>query len=113
MARADAVVFCTPEYAGILPGSFKNLLDWTVGGVEMSAKPVAWVNVAAEGRGVGAIASLSTVLGYVGAVPVEEACVQFPLARDVVGADGMVADRRVRGQLSAVWTAMSSMLMTN
>ena len=35
IARADAVVFCPPEYAGSLPGSFKNLLDWTVGGGEM------------------------------------------------------------------------------
>jgi hypothetical protein len=32
IAAADAVLFCTPEYAGTLPGSFKNLLDWTVGG---------------------------------------------------------------------------------
>lgn len=32
MAAADAVVFCTAEYAGGLPGTFKNLLDWTVGG---------------------------------------------------------------------------------
>jgi NAD(P)H-dependent FMN reductase len=28
---AHAVLFCAPEYAGTLPGSFKNLLDWTVG----------------------------------------------------------------------------------
>ena len=42
--RADAVVFCTPEYAGTLPGSFKNLLDWTVGGAEMYGKPAAWIN---------------------------------------------------------------------
>src|SRR5689334_9298411 len=27
----DAVLFSTPEYAGALPGSFKNLLDWTIG----------------------------------------------------------------------------------
>jgi chromate reductase len=27
IAEADAVLFCTPEYAGTLPGSFKNLLD--------------------------------------------------------------------------------------
>ncbi|WP_306796085.1 NAD(P)H-dependent oxidoreductase [Nocardia sp. XZ_19_369] len=26
-----SVLFCTPEYAGTLPGSLKNLLDWTVG----------------------------------------------------------------------------------
>ena len=31
LADADAVLLCTPEYAGSLPGSLKNLLDWTVG----------------------------------------------------------------------------------
>ena len=51
IASADGILFCTPEYAGALPGSFKNLLDWTVGGPEMDRKPVAWINVAAEGRG--------------------------------------------------------------
>jgi hypothetical protein len=49
IAAADALVFCTPEYAGTLPGSFKNLLDWTVGGVEVSGKPVAWINVGCRG----------------------------------------------------------------
>ncbi len=44
VAAADAVLFCTPEYAGALPGSFKNLLDWTVGGGEIYGKPAAWVN---------------------------------------------------------------------
>src|SRR3954468_10140652 len=66
IAAADAVVFCTPEYAGTLPGSFKNLLDWTVGGAELYRKPVTWINVAAPGRGSGADATLKTVLGYVG-----------------------------------------------
>ena len=27
----DAMIFSTPEYAGAMPGSFKNLLDWTIG----------------------------------------------------------------------------------
>lgn len=45
LAASDAVLFCTPEYAGALPGSFKNLLDWTVGGGEIYGKPVAWINV--------------------------------------------------------------------
>src|SRR5207342_81773 len=62
IAAADAVLFCTPEYAGALPGSFKNLLDWTVGGFEMYAKPVAWVNAAGvPNRGAEAQASLATV----------------------------------------------------
>ena len=46
------MLFSTPEYAGALPGSFKNLLDWTVGDDQpgsMNGKPVAWVNVSPRG----------------------------------------------------------------
>ena len=81
IAGADGVIFCTPEYAGTLPGSLKNLLDWTVGGGELYGKPVAWVSVAPPGRGAGAQATLETVLGYVGARVIEEACRRLPLAR--------------------------------
>ena len=35
LAAADAVVFCTPEYAGTLPGSLKNAIDWLVGSGEL------------------------------------------------------------------------------
>lgn len=44
-----------------LPGSFKNLLDWTVGGTEICDKPVACINSAAPGRGQGAEATLRAV----------------------------------------------------
>jgi NAD(P)H-dependent FMN reductase len=46
---AEAVVFCTPEYAGALPGSFKNALDWLVGSMAMNAKPTAVVGVSTMG----------------------------------------------------------------
>src|SRR4051812_36453664 len=29
LGRARAVMLSTPEYAGSLPGSFKNMIDWT------------------------------------------------------------------------------------
>lgn len=106
IAAADALVFCTPEYAGTLPGSFKNLLDWTVGGVEISGKPVAWINVAAEGRGEGAHDSLATVLGYVGAAVIGPACRRIPLARTAVGPDGQVADRSFRAAVAGVLHAI-------
>ena len=92
VAPADAVVFCTPEYAGTLPGSFKNLLDWTVGGGELYGKPAAWIDVANEGRGGGAQATLGTVLGYVGAQVVERACRRLPVAREWVSASGVITD---------------------
>ncbi len=108
IAAADAVLFCTPEYAGTLPGSFKNLLDWTVGGVEISAKPTAWINVAAEGRGNGAQDSLGTVLGYVGARIIEPACRRVPLARTAVGPDGQVSDPAFRAAMTGVLQAILS-----
>ena len=106
IAESHAVVFCTPEYAGCLPGSFKNLLDWTVGGGEVYGKPVAWVNVAAEGRGRGALASLVTVLGYVGAGCVETACRSVSVPRAAVGPDGLVADEHIRSGLAEVLHAL-------
>lgn len=49
LACTDALLFCTPEYASGLPGSFKNLLDWTVGGGETCGLPAAWINTAPRG----------------------------------------------------------------
>ncbi|HWN34903.1 MAG TPA: NAD(P)H-dependent oxidoreductase [Pseudonocardia sp.] len=100
IAAADAVLFCAPEYAGALPGSFKNLLDWTVGGGEMYRKPVAWLTVAPEGRGEGAAAELAVVLGYLGTDVIRSACVRLTLAPGAVGADGAVADAAFRAGLA-------------
>lgn len=99
---ADALLISTPEYAGTLPGAFKNLLDWTVGGTEICDKPVAWVGAAAPGRGQGAEATLRTVLGYTGATVVEAACVRVPVDRQVVGADGVITEAGAREQLAKV-----------
>jgi NAD(P)H-dependent FMN reductase len=105
IGAADAVLICTPEYAGALPGSFKNLLDWTVGGSEMYEKPVAWINaasVAAPTGGVDAHESLAKVLGYVGAAVIAEACARIPLSRQLVDDDGLIRDPDVVGQIVAV-----------
>jgi chromate reductase, NAD(P)H dehydrogenase (quinone) len=100
IADCDAVVICTPEYAGGLPGSFKNLLDWTVGGGEMYGKPTAWINVAAPGRGAGAEESLASVLGYVGAAVIDKACRRIVLPRQAIGPDGMVSDPEFRAEVA-------------
>jgi NAD(P)H-dependent FMN reductase len=102
IADCDAVVFCTPEYAGSLPGSFKNLLDWTVGGGEMYGKPTAWINVAAPGRGAGAEESLASVLGYVGADVIGKACRRITLPRQAIGPDGLVRDPGFREEAARV-----------
>jgi len=103
IAGSDAVLFSTPEYAGALPGSFKNLLDWTVGGIELYRKPVAWVNASASPTNAAdAHESLRKVLGFVGSDLVEAACVHIPVPRSTIGPDGLVEDRPIRTQVAAV-----------
>ena len=107
---ADALLVSTPEYAGALPGSLKNLLEWTVGDASTYRKPIAWVNTSGAGAPTGAADahdSLRKVLGYVHAEIVEDACARIPVARDTIGADGLIADDAIRTQLAAVLTAVS------
>ena len=99
VAAADIVVFCSPEYAGTLPGSFKNLIDWTVGHGDLYRKPVAWINVAQPGRGGGATHALDLVLGYVDAHVLEPGGVRLPLPSAALGADGTIADPDYRARL--------------
>jgi chromate reductase len=107
---ADAVVFSTPEYAGALPGSFKNLLDWTIGDDQPGSiyqKPVAWVNVSAHGA-VNAHESLRKVLCYATAEIIEEACAQVSVTHPMVDDDGLIDDEHVRSQLAALLESLAS-----
>ncbi len=110
LADADAVLLCTPEYAGALPGSFKNLLDWTVGGGETYGKPVAWINASSRpepsGAG-GAHESLRAVLGYTGVDLVEAACRRISVPRSALGPDGLVSDPAVREQIVEALNALT------
>jgi chromate reductase, NAD(P)H dehydrogenase (quinone) len=46
VARADALLIATPEYAGGMPGTLKNALDWLVGSGELYGKPVVIMSAA-------------------------------------------------------------------
>lgn len=105
IAHADAIVICTPEYAGALPGALKNLLEWTVGDGGTYDKPIAWINVAgpaAPTGGADAHDSLRRVLGYVHAEIVEAACTRLPLTRDAIGEDGTISDPAARERIAAM-----------
>jgi chromate reductase, NAD(P)H dehydrogenase (quinone) len=111
LAGADALLLSTPEYAGALPGSFKNLLDWTVGGGQTDGMPVAWINVsgaAAPSGGADAHDSLRKVLDYTGAQIVEDACLRLPLAREDVGADGLIVPAAAREQIVSAVEALAA-----
>jgi chromate reductase len=106
LKAADAVLFSTPEYAGALPGSFKNVLDWSVGD-GLHGKPAGWVNASAHASGAEhAHAQLRIVLGYVNADLVEAACVRAHVRRDGIGADGTSTDPAVRETIAGAMRAL-------
>ena len=107
---SDALVFCTPEYAGALPGSFKNLLDWTIGDHQPGSiyrKPVAWINASAAPTGAAdAHDSLRKVLTYAHADIIDAACASVPVTRQSIGADGLIDDPAVRTAVVGVLTSL-------
>jgi chromate reductase, NAD(P)H dehydrogenase (quinone) len=110
IAAADALLLCTPEYAGALPGALKNLLEWTVGDGSTYRKPIAWINAsgpAAPTGGADAHDSLRKVLGYVHADIVEAACARIPLTRDSVGPDGTIVEHAARARIAATLATLA------
>ena len=101
---SDAILLSTPEYAGALPGSLKNLLDWTIGDAETGSiyqKPIGWLNVSPRGAR-GALAELRTVLEYAHARIVDDAVADVPITPDMVGPDGVISDPATRFHLAVV-----------
>ncbi|HEY3832040.1 MAG TPA: NADPH-dependent FMN reductase [Acidimicrobiia bacterium] len=108
--RADAIVFSTPEYAGALPGAFKNLLDWLIGDNDPRSvynKPVAWINASPRGAAL-AHDSLRAVLGYAHADIVQAVCVNIPVTPGSVDLDGLIDDPAIRDAIEAALHALAA-----
>lgn len=79
LRRSDAALFSTSEYAGSLPGSFKNLLDWTVSGASFYRLPVGRINPSSHGGARDASHALRLVLDKTGAQIVNAVCADIPV----------------------------------
>ena len=82
VAGADGLLISCPEYAHGVPGSFKNALDWLVGGPEFLNKPVAFLNVSA--RGSFALDSLRETVGVMTGRISEAGSLTLPLLSGAV-----------------------------
>jgi chromate reductase len=107
--EVDGIVFSTPEYAGALPGSLKNLLDWTIGDDHVSSiydKAVGWIDASPRGSS-GAYDELRTVLAYAHARIIDAACARVPVTGTMIGPDGLIEDERSRASLVGVLTSLT------
>jgi chromate reductase len=105
IARADAVLFATPEYNASVPGALKNALDWVSWPVDLSPlrdKPTAVVGAS---RGIfGAVwaqAELRKILRAIGA-QVDDRELPVPLAHQAFAADGSLRDPELTTRLRAI-----------
>ena len=102
VARADAIVFATPEYNASIPGQLKNAIDWLsrpVVSTPLRNKPVVVVGASLSAFGaVWAQAELRKVLATAGArvVDGEAAVGHAPTKFD---ASGVLVDEELRDQL--------------
>lgn len=105
---ASALLISTPEYAGSMPGALKNMLEWTVGGAEISDKPTGWINPSTNPlRAENTYASLANVLRYTGAALVDDACVDVPVSRQSISADGIIHNETIRRAISEAIRALT------
>jgi chromate reductase len=105
LARADAVLFATPEYNASVPGALKNALDWAsrpIGANPLRDKPAAVVG-ASQGifGAVWAQAELRKILRTIGANVAERELV-VASAQHAFSADGRLRDPRLAGGLRAI-----------
>ncbi|HKB90193.1 MAG TPA: NADPH-dependent FMN reductase, partial [Opitutaceae bacterium] len=92
--HASGVLISSPEYAHGVPGVLKNALDWLVGGIELTDKPVALFN--ASPRSTYAVESLNETLKIMGARLVSEAFVNVHLRGWTGDETSLVEDPAIR-----------------
>jgi chromate reductase len=105
IARADAILFATPEYNSSIPGQLKNAVDWASRPISEPAlrnKPVAVIGASTGSFGaVWAQAELRKVLGSAGARVIDR---ELPIAsaRDAFTADATLKDDDVVLELEGI-----------
>lgn len=107
IARADAVIISTPEYAFGVPGVLKNALDLLVASGELNAKPVAAISVSTlVTGGASALASLRLTLGALGSAVIDETCLSIGSVKNKIDNNGEITDNKTLLALESLATAL-------
>jgi chromate reductase, NAD(P)H dehydrogenase (quinone) len=109
VGQCDGLLIACPEYARGLPGSFKNLLDWLVGGETFISKKVAQWN--ASPRAFEAQKSLRLVLETMSGQIVDEAALTLPLIAKEVTAQSIAADPDIAPAIRAAMESFAKVLI--
>jgi chromate reductase, NAD(P)H dehydrogenase (quinone) len=106
VARSDALLIASPEYAHGVSGVMKNTLDWLVSLESFVGKPVALLN--AQPRAQFSDPALREILTTMSADLVLPASVSLKLSADTLTEVGMLASESVCAALSTALAALHS-----
>jgi len=111
VAAADGLLISCPEYAHGVPGSFKNALDWLVGGSEIVYKPIVLINTSP--RATLAQAALVEILTAMSTRLVREAFVALPLLGRKLNEAEILADSELAEMLRSAVSAFARWIRAN
>ncbi|WCT10551.1 NADPH-dependent FMN reductase [Mucilaginibacter jinjuensis] len=104
ITEADGIIICTPEYAFGVPGSLKNMLDWTVSSGSLVDKPVALITASSVGES--AHASLLKTLEVLTANIVKGGTLLIPFIRAKMNAENQITDEQTEQNVQNVLKAL-------
>lgn len=114
IARADGLLFATPEYNGTIPGQLKNVVDWasrpSVAQGALYGRPAAVIGASTGMFGaVWAQADLRKALGLAGARVLDR---ELPVAGagEAFAADGRLSDPGLEAQLRETLDELTGMV---
>ena len=98
LARSNALLISTPEYAHGIPGLLKNALDWLVSDTNFAGKPVGLLYASATEASFSQD-SLIEILTTMSARAIREAIISVPGARAKITPQGKISDVRTETDL--------------
>jgi chromate reductase, NAD(P)H dehydrogenase (quinone) len=104
ITEADGIIICTPEYAFGVPGSLKNMLDWTVSSGSLVDKPVALITASSVGES--AHASLLKTLEVLTAKIIEGGTLLIPFIRAKMNEANQITDVKTEQDVQNVLKAL-------
>lgn len=93
---ADGVIISTPEYAMGLPGSLKNVLDWTVSSASFSQKPVLALVASSQGE-----KAYQSIIDILTVIEARVSAQLIPFAKAKINADAVIVDTETLAELKS------------
>lgn len=94
--KADGIIISTPEYAMGLPGSLKNLLDWTVSSASFSGKPILALVASTQGE-----KAYQSIIDILTVIEARISPLLIPFAKAKVNNEGAITDKETLAALKS------------